>query len=199
MAYATLNQLKSALRIGTADTMDDENLTLALDSAADLINVYCGRTFGTVGSATSRVYAPGLAALAEIDDVTSVTAVEWSQDGSSWTAMGTAQYQLEPLNRLTDGMTDFPYTRIRAVNNQSWPVYAGVATLRVTGMFCFGSIPTAVKQGNIMQASRLFARLSSPLGVAGFNEGIGAVQVRSGLDVDVQQLLMPYRKMRAAL
>ena len=199
MAYATLNQLKSALRIGTADTMDDENLELALNSAGELINVHCGRTFGTVGSATLRVYAPGLATVAEIDDTTTVTAVEWSQDGSSWTAMSSDQYQLEPLNRTTDGMTNFPYTRVRAINSQSWPVYAGVVTLRVTGVFCFGSIPSAVTQANVMQSSRLFARLSSPLGVAGFNEGIGAVQVRSGLDVDVQQLLQPYVKFRAAL
>lgn len=199
MAYATLNMLKSALRIGTADTMDDENLELALASAAELINVHCGRTFGTVGSATARVYAPGLAALAEIDDTTSVTSVEWSQDGATWTAMSSDQYQLEPLNRMTDGMASFPYTRIRAVNNMSWPVYAGVATLQVTAFFAFGSIPSAVMQGNVMQASRLFSRLSSPLGVAGFNEGIGAVQVRSGLDVDVQQLLQPYVKFRAAL
>ena len=199
MAYASLNQLKAALRLSPSDTIDDENLNMALESAAEMINVYCGRTFGTVGSATSRVYAPGLAALAEIDDITRIDTVEWSQDGSTWTAMDSGDYQPEPLNRATDGMTDFPYTRIRAVNSNSWPVYAGVATLRVTGLFCFGSIPTAVTQANVMQSSRLFARLSSPLGIAGWNEGIGAVQVRSGLDVDVQQLLMPYRRLRAAL
>lgn len=199
MAYASLNQLKAALRLSPSDTIDDENLNMALDSAAEMINVYCGRTFGTVGSATSRVYAPGLASLAEIDDITRIDSVEWSQDGSTWTAMSASQYQAEPLNRNTDGMADFPYTRIRAVNSNSWPVYAGVATLRVTGLFAFGSTPVAVTQANVMQSSRLFARLSSPLGIAGWNEGIGAVQVRSGLDVDVQQLLMPYRRLRAAL
>lgn len=194
MTYATLNQLKSALRL--TDNIDDTNLELALHSAEEMINTYCGRTFGTAGTATSRVYAPGLATEAEIDDCTSITTVEWSTDGANWTT--TSNYQPEPLNSWTDGMP-FPFTRIRATGNWAWPVYAGIATLRVTGLFAFGSVPTSITQATILQASRIFARLSSPLGVAGFNDGIGAVQVKAGLDVDVMELLNPYRRFRAAL
>lgn len=197
MTYATLNQLKSALRIGTADTLDDTNLTLALNAAEEAINAYCGRTFGSAGTAvTTRYYAAGKADDLEIDDLTSITTVEWSRDGATWTA--TTDYQAEPLNRYTDGMT-WPITRLRAINNFGWPVFNGIQTVRVTGIFQFGSVPFSVTQAEILQASRVFARLSSPLGVAGFAEGIGAMQVRGGLDVDVRQLLEPYRRYRAAL
>ena len=186
MTYATLTQLKSALRL--TDSIDDTNLTLALNSAEEAINAWCGRTFGSAGTAvTTRYYAAGKADDVEVDDLTSITTVEWSRDGSTWTA--TTDYQAEPLNRYTDGMT-WPITRLRTINAFAWPVMNGVQTVRVTGIYQFGSIPSSVTQAAVLQASRVFARLSSPLGVAGFADG---------LDVDVQQLLMPYRRYRAAL
>lgn len=195
MTYATLTQLKSALRL--QDSIDDANLTLALNSAEEAINAWCGRTFGSAGTAvTTRYYAAGKADDVEVDDLTSITTVEWSRDGSTWTA--TTDYQAEPLNRYTDGMT-WPITRLRTINAFAWPVMNGVQTVRVTGVYQFGAIPSSVTQATILQASRVFARLSSPLGVAGFADGIGGMYVRGGLDVDVQQLLMPYRRYRAAL
>lgn len=195
MTYATLTQLKSALRL--TDSIDDTNLTLALNSAEEAINAWCGRTFGSAGTAvTTRYYAAGKADDVEVDDLTSITTVEWSRDGSTWTA--TTDYQAEPLNRYTDGMT-WPITRLRTINAFAWPVMNGIQTVRVTGVYQFGSIPSSVTQATVLQASRVFARLSSPLGVAGFADGIGGMYVRGGLDVDVQQLLMPYRRYRAAL
>ena len=194
MAYATLKQLKSALRL--QDSIDDANLQLALESAEESINAWCGRTFGTAGTATARYYAAGKPDEVELDDLTSITTVEWSKDGQTWTT--TTNYQAEPLNRYTDGLS-WPITRIRATYNFSFPVLNGIQTVRVTGVYAFGSIPSSVTQAAVLQASRVFARLSSPLGVAGFAEGVGIMQVRGGLDVDVQQLLMPYRRYRAAL
>ena len=195
MTYATLAQLKSALRL--TDSIDDTNLTLALNSAEESINAWCGRTFGSAGTVDStRYYAAGTPDDGEVDDLTSITTVEWSRDGSTWTA--TTDYQAEPLNRFTDGMT-WPITRLRTINAFAWPVMNGIQTVRVTGVYQFGSIPSSVTQATVLQASRVFARLSSPLGVAGFADGIGGMYVRGGLDVDVQQLLMPYRRYRAAL
>jgi hypothetical protein len=51
-----------------------------------------------------------------------------------------------------------------------------------------------VTQAAIIQASRIFKRLDSPLGVAGFGD-MGAIRVGRGLDPDVAQLVEPYRKM----
>ena len=52
-------------------------------------------------------------------------------------------------------------------------------------------------QAAIIQASRIFARLSSPLGVAGFGD-IGVMRVQSKVDPDVEVLLQPYRRLRYA-
>ena len=193
MTYASLAQVKAALRI--TDTVDDLTITLALNSVDEMINAYCGRTFGTAGTATTRYYAAGKADCVEVDDLMTVGTVSWSMDGATWT--DTTDYQGEPLNGLSDGLA-WPTTRLRAINNFQWRVRDGIQTVKVQGTFGFGSMPSSITQAAVLQTARIFRRADSPLGVAGWGD-IGAVQVRPGLDVDVRQLVEPYRKLRAAL
>ena len=82
MSYATLAQLKAALRVPSSDTVDDSTLQLALDAASEAIVVHCGRTFGTAAADTSRVYAAGKTDVVEIDDVYALTSVFYSEDGN---------------------------------------------------------------------------------------------------------------------
>lgn len=192
MTYASLTQVKAALRL--TDSVDDTMLTLALQSADEAINAYAGRTFGTVAADATRVYAPGKADAVEVDDLQSITTVEFSYDGTNWTT--TTDYQAEPLNGISDGLT-WPITRLRATNSFAWPVYIGISTVRITGKFAFGSIPSSVVQAAVLQSSRFFKRLDSPLGVT-MGE-FGAVRLLSRVDPDVEVLLQPYRKLRAAL
>jgi hypothetical protein len=56
-------------------------------------------------------------------------------------------------------------------------------------------VPKAIETATMIQASRIFKRFDSPLGVAGFGD-FGAVRVSRFLEPDVEQLVMPYRKMR---
>ena len=56
-------------------------------------------------------------------------------------------------------------------------------------------IPIAITQACVIQASRIFKRLDSPLGVAGFGE-LGAISVTRDIDPDVAQLVGPYRRVR---
>ena len=197
MAYATLAQLKSALSITAADTISDDVLQLSLDSASEQIDVFCGRTFGTAGSAV-RYYAGRGAVMdtVEIDDATTISEVATSIDGVTWTAMPTTSWQAEPLNNLSDGIT-WPYTRLRVVGNNAayFPNLNGQASVRVTGTFGWGSTPSAVVRACVAQASRLHARNFSPYGVAGVGD-MGVVRLSAGLDVDVEQLLQPYRRQR---
>lgn len=196
MTYATLNQVKAALRIGTADTVDDDMLNLSLASADEAINVYCGRTFATAGTVdATRYYAAGKPDVVEIDDCATITTVEWSQDGSTWNA--TTNYQAEPLNGMSDGIA-WPITRLRVKQNLAWPVQNGLESVRVTGKFAFGSVPSSVTQAAILQTVRWFKRSDAPFGVAGFGD-MGAVRVTRSVDPDVEVLLMPYRRLRAAL
>jgi hypothetical protein len=56
-------------------------------------------------------------------------------------------------------------------------------------------VPEPITQAVIIQASRIFKRYDSPLGVAGFGD-LGAIRVTRALDPDVAQLVEPYRRMR---
>lgn len=193
MAYASLALLKSALSLTATDFDSDDVLQLSLDSASEQIDSFCGRTFGTAVAGV-RYYPGGPFETVEIDDATAITEVATSTDGQTWTALAATAWQAEPINGTSDGM-DWPFTRVRAVQGTIWPNLYGQRSVRVTGSFGFGSQPFAVMRACIAQASRLHARNFSPYGVAGFND-MGVVRLASGLDVDVQQLLQPYRRQR---
>lgn len=194
--YTTLNKLKAALRIPAADTVDDTLLEDAINSASRLIDGYANRSFYNGGTAT-RLYAPQDSFVTQFDDLQSLTTLETSSDGdgfdTTWTA---ADYQLEPLNGIVDGLTT-PYTRVRAIGDFTFLTLGEEATVRITGVWGYASVPDPIAQACVIQSERIFKRLDSPLGVAGFGD-MGVVRVTSRLDSDVAQLVEPYRKIRFA-
>jgi hypothetical protein len=190
--YATLIDVKNALRI--TDALDDQLIETAIESASRMIDGYSARTFSNAGSAV-RDFAATDDLTVIIDDAIIITQVESTDEvGGSYTVWKPTDYQLEPLNSRSDGLY-MPYTGLRAVNDYAFPVVDQQALVRVTGVWGWPSIPVAIKQATIIQASRLFKRLDSPLGVAGFGD-MGAIRVGRYLDPDVEQLVMPYRIMR---
>jgi hypothetical protein len=191
-AYATLAQVKAALRI--TDSVDDTLLEMARVSASDLIDGYTGRTFTTSGTVT-RVFAPADDYVLQTDDLagTAVTITSSTgADGVFDVTWKTTDYQLEPLNGVSNGQ-EVPFTRIRAIQDYLWPTAGGEATVRVRGVYGFPSIPLVITQAAVLQSSRIFTRLQSPLGVAGFGE-MGVVRVTRALDPDVAALVEPYRR-----
>jgi hypothetical protein len=191
-AYATLAQVKAALRI--TDSVDDTLLEMARVSASDLIDGYTGRTFTTSGTVT-RVFAPADDYVLQTDDLagTAVTITSSTgADGVFDVTWKTTDYQLEPLNGVSNGQ-EVPFTRIRAIQDYLWPTAGGEATVRVRGVYGFPSIPLVITQATVLQSSRIFTRLQSPLGVAGFGE-MGVVRVTRALDPDVAALVEPYRR-----
>lgn len=194
--YTTLNKLKAALRIPATDTVDDTLLEDAINSASRLIDGYTNRSFYNAGTAT-RVYAPQDNYLTQIDDLQSLTTLVTSSDGTGYDTTWTANdYQLEPLNGIVDGLTT-PYTRVRAIGDFVFLPLGEEATVRITGVWGYATVPDSVAFACVIQAEREFKRLDSPLGVAGFGD-MGVVRVTSRLDADVTQLLEPYRKIRFA-
>jgi hypothetical protein len=190
--YATLTDVKNALRI--TDAMDDALLETAIESASRLIDGFTARSFYNAGTAV-RNYAATDAINLIIDDAITVTKVESTDEiGDTYTEWTATDYQLEPVNSRADGLY-YPFTGIRAINTYTWPVVDYQALVKITGTWGWASVPTAVKQACIIQSSRIFKRLDSPLGVAGFGD-LGAIRVGRYLDPDVEQLLMPYRIMR---
>jgi hypothetical protein len=192
--YATLSEIKASARI--TDTIDDTLLELAVESASRMIDSYTQRYFYNAGTAV-RLFVPQDNYVTEIDDAITITKIETSDGDDFGTTWATKDYQLEPLNGTVDGLTGHPTTRIRAVDDFLFNVLAGEATVRVTGTWGWAAIPVAVKQATIIQASRIFKRNDSPLGVAGFGD-MGVIRVGSQLDPDVRQLVEVYRKVRFA-
>jgi len=197
--YATLADVKAAFRI--IDDVDDTLLELSIESASREIDGWCERVFYNAGTAT-RVYVPTDSFLVETEDLISVTTLKTSSTGdtfdTTWSAPG--DYQLEPLNGISGGLT-VPRNRIRAIGSYVFPLWdprninAHEATVQVIGVFGFEAIPTAVKQACIILSQRGFKRYDTPLGIT-YDE-LGAMRV-GRVDPDVEKLLSPYKKVRMA-
>ena len=196
--YCTLSELKASLRI--TDNVDNTLLASAITAASGWVDGYCERTFEAAGTAaTARTYMPsGRFEVLLIDDATQITqvAIDDDLDGSFSNVLTTADWQAEPLNARAGGLT-LPYMRIRPLEDGYWPldVFENRATVRVTARWGWTATPNAVKQATILHAARLFTRLDSPLGVAGFGE-MGAMRVSRFVDPDVEMLLKPYRRVQ---
>ena len=193
--YCSLADVKSALRI--TDAVDDSLIELSIEAASREIDGYCQRAFyPTTGT---RVFDTTNAFLTETDDIVSVTTLKTSNDGATYdTTWTTSDFQLEPLNGVTGGI-DSPYTRIRAVGDYLFPVwavtgtYTNFAPVQIVGVFGWSAIPVAVKQAAIILSMRQFKRYDSPLGIAGGFGDMGAMRV-GRVDPDVEALLMPFKK-----
>lgn len=192
--YATLAQVKAALRI--TDNVDDTLLEMAIESASRAIDEYTNRNFYNAGTAV-RYYAPSDDFNVTIDDLVSLTTLETMSDtdqvyNTTWTA---TDYQLEPLNGIADGITQ-PYTHIRAIGDYTYLTLGGEATIKVTGVWGWNSVPIQVTQAAVIQSSRIYKRLDSPLGI--ISGELGSMRVGSRIDPDVAQLIDGLRKIRFA-
>ena len=192
--YATLAQVKSALRV--TDNIDDSLLEMAIESASRAIDQYTNRNFYNAGTAV-RYYAPSNSLNVLIDDLISIVKLESMNDDEQVydTTWASDDYQLEPLNGITDGFEQ-PYTNIRAIGDYVYQTLEGEATVKVTGVWGWASTPIQVTQATVIQASRIFKRLDSPLGI--ISGELGSMRVGSRLDPDVAQLVDSLRKIRMA-
>ena len=194
--YCTLSELKASLRI--TDNVDNTLLAQAITSASGWVDGYCERTFEAAGTAAeARDFIPSSRfQVLPIDDAVAITsvAIDDDLDGSFATVLTTADWQAEPINGRAGGLS-LPFMRIRPLEDGYWPldVFEHRATVRVTARWGWTATPNAVKQATILHAARLFTRLDSPLGVAGFGD-MGAMRVSRYGDPDVDMLLKPYRR-----
>ena len=158
--YCTLNELKASLRIPVSDTVDDELLELAVESASRDIDQATERIF--YSTTATRIFTPRDSYSCEIDDLASVTTVKSSSgaDGVFDITWKTTDYQLMPLNGIAGGMS-VPYDLLYAVGDYTWPLDGMEATVQVNGTFGFASVPTAIKQATVLLAARIFKRNDS--------------------------------------
>jgi Phage gp6-like head-tail connector protein len=196
--YATLSDVKAALRIPTGDTQDDSLLEISIEAASRQIDGFCERVF--TQSTATRIYRPTDVFTVDIDDLQTLTFLKTDSDGSgvfstTWSA---TDYQLNPLNGISGGIRS-PYTQIRAVGEYLFPIYepqnvnSNEASVQIAGVWGFATIPTAIKQATIILSMRQFKRYDSPTGVMGFGD-LGVMRV-GAVDPDISALLMPFRRM----
>lgn len=197
MAYATLDEFKDWIRLSGSDVDDDGHATAVLTAAQRSIDHLCGRSFDTADSATARLYAPASCDTAPVDDLWTTDSllieVRYSTAGS-WVTWDTDDYQLEPLNGIVDGVTGWPYNRIRALR-KAFPE-DGFAGLRVTAKWGWAAVPAEVVTATMVQASRWLKRREAPLGLLEFTADGSALRV-SPVDGDVLRMLAPFRAARS--
>lgn len=192
--YTDLNTLKLSLKI--TDNVDDAWLTICINAASRAIDNFCERVF--YQTSATRVYAPNDNFVTEIDDLVTLTTLKTSTnvDGVFDQTWKVNDYQLEPLNGIAGGIPS-PRNLVRAVNDYWFPTAGQEATVQIVGTFGWAAIPDAIEQACILQSARYFKRGDSPMGVAGFGEGMGVVRL-SRIDPDIATLLEPYQRVRMA-
>ncbi|MFJ9413045.1 phage head-tail connector protein [Streptomyces sp. NPDC101227] len=190
--YATLAELKA--RFGITDTNDDTALTNALAAASRGIEKYCRRQFNDAGAASSRVYNPTASNLALVDDFHTTTGLivetDTDDDGLFDTTWVNSEYQLEPLNGVRDGLSGWPYWKIRAVDTVRFPNLSR-ASLRVTARWGWAAVPAPIKESCLALAEETFKLKDAPFGVAGMGE-FGVVRIQDNRRVVT--MLAPYRR-----
>lgn len=168
-----------------ADAPEDALILAALEAAQTAINDDTGRTFTVPAPdavATPRRYATQRSPLLFIGDCTSVTSVTVAD--TVWAA---GDYQLEPLDNMSESGEYRPYSEIRARN--WWPDSHGWANVTVVRIPGWAQIPGPVVEACKILGKDVYANRDVSFGIAGITEFAG-VRVRE--NETVVKLLAPY-------
>ncbi|WP_432112865.1 hypothetical protein [Streptomyces sp. S1] len=200
-SYVDLAEFKSYL-VGQANaslTGQDGSLGDALLSASREIDSYCARQFNRSETATAREYEPAGRDYCIVDDFYTTTDLVVKLDsggnGTFATTLTSSQYELSPANGVVDGMTGWPYYRIRLLDGLTVPCsYGGRSrTLQVTARWGWEEVPQPVRAACKIMAAETWKLKDAPFGVLGIDE-FGIVRVRQN-KLAVSKLA-PYSKTR---
>lgn len=193
--YATLTETKTHL--GITDSTDDTPLEDAIETASRQIDKHTGRRFWKDSSGVARTFSASWSDCLYIPDLVSVTSVKTddNDDRTYETTWASTDYDLEPTDGIMDGITGWPYTRIRA-RTDSVSLSRTFPTTRlgveITGVWGWNAVPDDIKTACLLLTARLFRRKDAPFGQSG-SPDIGVVTLPSQ-DPDVKRLLAPYRR-----
>lgn len=200
--YITLHEFKSYL-VGQANanlTGQDDMLEDALLSASREIETTCARQFNRTDVATAREYEPDSQRYAVIDDFHTITdlvvKVDTGGDGTFATTLTSSEYELSPANGVVDGMSGWPFYRIRLLDGAYFPCnYSGgrSRTLQVTARWGWTEVPQPIRAACKIMAAETWKLKDAPFGVLGLDE-FGVVRVRQN-KLAVSKLA-PYSKTR---
>lgn len=199
--YITLAEFKSYL-VGQANANlsgQDDILDDALRSASAEIETHCARQFNKATSATAREYEPDGRCWSYVDDFHTTTGLvvklDTGGDGMFATTLTSSDYELSPANGIVDGMTGWPFYKIRLLNGLEFPCnYGGRSrTLQVTAQWGWAEVPQPVRSACRIIAAETWKLKDAPFGVLGLDE-FGVVRVRQ--NKMAASKLAPYSKTR---
>lgn len=208
MSYATLEQLRSYLRI--EDSADSDEMQRALDTATSEINHICSQEFELAPEAvpTFRYVQPRwrtdlrqwVADLPRLETYTDFAVFLWNENDSDWTteldtstiipAPGLRPYGAGPWNQFV-----FPSGTFTG----SYSDPEGVeATVMLQGLFGWSAIPEAVVTACLIQAARIHKRRDALFGIVGAPDGSDATRLQDRMDPDAVKALRGYIRYWAA-
>lgn len=198
--YCTLAQLKSQMRIPTADTDDDTRLELAVAAASRQIDAHTGRRFWQDSVVVAREYVADDNDCIFVDDISTTTGlivkVDTDLDGTYETTLtiGT-DFRLFPLNAAAM-VPVWPYDeiRIRSTSTTYFPIDDDVPSVQVTARFGWPAVPDDVTKACLVQAGLLFKADDASLGAIQFADAGVALRMQNRLHPVAEALLEPYRK-----
>lgn len=198
--YVTATQLKNFVRI--TDTADDAEVGYAITAASRAIDQATNRQFGNTGAVQERFYTARWDKrrarwVIEIDDVMTSTGllVHYDSDADETYASEITDYRLKPANASSESR---PWTEIVVNSDSTTQPTALEDGIRVTATFGWTSVPTAIVEATLLQASRFLIRRDSPFGIAGSPDQGSEMRLLARVDPDVAVAVTPYRRIWGA-
>jgi uncharacterized phiE125 gp8 family phage protein len=191
--YVTATELKAYLRI--SDAVDDAEVGFAVTAASRAVDRHTNRQFGLVAAPEARKYTARwdrdrCRFVVDIDDLMTVTGLTVTGEAGAIDVFakqpGNADLEARPWTRL---VVDPTSTTLPTLKEDA---------VTVTARYGWTTVPVAVKQAALLQASRFFTRRNAPFGVAGSPELGSELRLLAKVDPDVAVVLGPYQRWWAA-
>jgi hypothetical protein len=197
--YCTLSDLKTY--IGLTGSGQDTNIENSITSASREIDQYCGRIF-YVTSSSVRQYTPINRYELEVDDISSTTGLvvklDTTDDGSyDKTLTINTDFIVTPVNRTDTLDQNQPIMMLKILEKRSSERFDTdiINNVQITATYGFSSVPSAIKQATLLQATRLFKRKDAPFSTYG-NAQTGTAELFNRFDPDALKLIKGYKKHR---
>ena len=191
MSYITSDELRAF--VGAVSSIIEPMLADACVSASAEVDSYCGRTFTSDTVVSSRRFNVVAPTYVVIDDAWQIDTVKTdsTDDGVFDITWSANDYEIEPLNGVSAGVSGWPATLLRSVGTLHFPA-GRRATVEVSGKWGWASVPAPVRQATLLLGAETLKAREAPFGVAGI-DAMGAV-VRVRQNAMVAAKLNPFRR-----
>jgi hypothetical protein len=185
--YTTLALVAAELGTSTAANYD-ARIEQAIEAASRQIDDYCGRRFWQDSTVVTREFycdhpTELVSQAGAVMDISTTTGLIVKLDtgdngGFATTVTISTEFVLTPPNAADEGL---PYTGIRLVDGDAFPMSERRPGCQVTAKFGFATVPEPVAQACLIQSVLLFKATDAAMGGLSFGDG-AFMRVRGGLN-----------------